>query len=98
MELGKSNSTKYIFPLEFTQFIRPFVQTIPAGGQEDAADSSHAVTTEEMDKLLEKFAEWFSKGKLPTTELGKTEPLAEKGNVPDATKARIIPPYDEKVA
>ncbi len=26
-QLGKSDSTKYVFPLEFTQFIKPFVQS-----------------------------------------------------------------------
>jgi regulator of protease activity HflC (stomatin/prohibitin superfamily) len=98
MELGKSNSTKYIFPLEFTQFIRPFAQTIPAGGQEDSVSSSRAVTTEEMEMLLKKFAEWFSKGKLSAPELEQTESLTEKGIVRDAAKAHIIPPLDEKVA
>lgn len=49
-ELGKSDSTKFVFPLEFTQFLKPFIQ-----GQDFSAvnaNSAHTLNRDELNTLI----------------------------------------------
>jgi len=58
-DLGKGQSTKYIFPLEFTQLVKPFVQAMP-------------VSAEQLMELLGTLVDTTSKGKANESEKGQS--------------------------
>lgn len=64
-KLGQSSSTKYVFPLEFMQLIRPFVQNVAsrASNPADENGSPHTITGEELIELLRTLADAASKQK-----------------------------------
>jgi regulator of protease activity HflC (stomatin/prohibitin superfamily) len=96
-ELGKSNSTKYIFPLEFTQLIKPFAQSpTPELGNGDSGTNAQTISKEELLALLKKVVESLSDSKPAPDETNSAAalPPAASPHVP----ARFIPPLDEKAA
>lgn len=97
IELGKSNSTKFIFPLEFTQLIKPFVPAVPGtleGG--DAGNSAHTITVEEIAELLKTFVGNTIKN--PDSGSNIDEREFEVPTSPSDIEARVIPPPDEQAA
>lgn len=64
-EVGRSESTKYVFPLEFTQFLRPFLQGQDNNSPKDI-DGTHAtsITRDELITLIKALSN--STGKIQT--------------------------------
>jgi hypothetical protein len=90
-DLGKSNSTKYIIPLEFTQLIKPFVQSSQTdAASSEAANASHPKDKMETEDIMNQ-----------DSEAGGSEnkhfssPNASTSSLP---KARVIGEEDQKAA
>lgn len=97
-ELGKSNSTKYVFPLEFTQLIRPFVQSLPANSvSAESTSSSHTISTDELVELLRTLADAATKGKSKGEESAVQSASSLEAS-PTRIEARVIPPIGDKAA
>ena len=86
-ELGKSSSTKYIFPLEFTQLVKPFVQNDPVAGAAQSTPPAPNLGTGDLIGLLKSLTD------AAKTFGGKPvdgAPTRDAGVMPSSSIARII--------
>jgi regulator of protease activity HflC (stomatin/prohibitin superfamily) len=93
-EVGRSGSTKYVFPLEFTQFIRPFVQNLSA--ETPKGDSAISINGDELAKLMKTLVEMASQFKGGNGELAATETPQLTASSTPSTEIVAVAPEEKK--